>query len=69
MIQDHNPQLGSSSDAGDATQRRSSDMVLMLRQVLAGAKDWFAGLPHEKHRYVPYNGDLDTPKVDTGKPQ
>ena len=27
-----------------------------LRQVLAGAKDWFAGLPHEKHRYVPYNG-------------
>ena len=27
-----------------------------LRQVLTGAKDWFAGLPHEKHRYVPYNG-------------
>eukprot|EP00438_Fugacium_kawagutii_P024179 Skav230780 [mRNA] locus=scaffold1473:188613:191254:- [translate_table: standard] len=39
-----------------------------VAQVLAGAKDWFAGLPHEKHRYVPYNGGLDrdkTREVDT----
>ncbi|CAJ1365608.1 unnamed protein product [Effrenium voratum] len=28
-------------------------------QVLSGAKDWFSGLPVEKHRYVPYNGGSD----------
>ncbi|CAJ1420017.1 unnamed protein product [Effrenium voratum] len=27
-------------------------------QVLSGAKDWFSGLPVEKHRYVPYNGGI-----------
>lgn len=33
-------------------------------QVLAGAKDWFAGLPHEKHRYVPYNGAISQQQLE-----
>ncbi|CAK9049721.1 DNA mismatch repair protein PMS1 (Postmeiotic segregation protein 1) (Protein POSTMEIOTIC SEGREGATION 1) [Durusdinium trenchii] len=27
-------------------------------QVLTGARDWFTGLPTEKHRFVPYNGGI-----------
>eukprot|EP00434_Breviolum_minutum_P032453 symbB.v1.2.028698.t1/scaffold3068.1/size68108/4 len=33
-------------------------------QVLSGAKDWFAGLPHEKHRFVPYNGAISQVQLE-----
>eukprot|EP00930_Biecheleria_cincta_P005297 TRINITY_DN106218_c0_g1_i1.p1 TRINITY_DN106218_c0_g1~~TRINITY_DN106218_c0_g1_i1.p1 ORF type:complete len:389 (-),score=69.35 TRINITY_DN106218_c0_g1_i1:181-1320(-) len=32
--------------------------------VLEGDRDWFEGLPVEKHRYVPYNGGVSANQID-----